>query len=141
MISPLGEVFIAIRENPQRVRFLGYRVRQFRIVAFMIAGTFASLAGALTALHERSVAPEMFSWFLSGDAVLFTVLGGPGSLIGPILGSSIVILCQEILSDIFHNWLVFLGLSYIALVMFLPKGLFPMLEKCFGARKRIENEE
>ena len=139
--SPLGEVFIGIRENPQRVRFLGYRIRHYRIAAFMIAGTFGALAGALTTLHERSVAPEAFNWFLSGDAVLFTALGGPGTLIGPVLGASIVVLFQEVLSDIFHNWLVFLGLSYIALVMFLPKGLFPLIKKIFGAREALEIEE
>ena len=133
--TPMGEVFTAIRENPQRVRFLGYRVRDYRVAAFMLAGMFGSLAGALTALHERSVAPEMFNWFLSGDAVLFTVLGGPGTLIGPVLGASIVVLFQEVLSDIFHNWLVFLGLSYIALVMFLPEGLLPLIKGFFQRRK------
>jgi len=122
---PIGDVFMAIRENPVRVRFLGYRIRHYRIAAFMISGFFAALAGALTALHEKAVAPEMLGWFLSGDAVLFVVLGGPGTLIGPFLGASIVVIFQEILSDFFKNWVVFLGISYIALIMFLPKGLFP----------------
>jgi branched-chain amino acid transport system permease protein len=137
--SPMGDVFISIRENPLRVRFLGYRIRQYRTAAFMISGLFASLAGALTALHERAVAPEMFSWFLSGDAVLFTVLGSPGTLIGPVLGAAIVVIFQEILSDIFRNWMIFLGLSYILLIIFLPKGLFPILERLQSRRpKRSE---
>ncbi len=127
--SPMGDVFLSIRENPLRVRFLGYRIRQYRIAAFMISGVFASLAGAMMALHERAVAPEMLSWFLSGDAVLFTVLGSPGTLIGPVLGAAIVVIFQEILSDVFRNWLIFLGLSYILLIMFLPKGLFPLLQR------------
>ena len=127
--SPMGDVFLSIRENPRRVRFLGYRIRQYRIAAFMISGIFASLAGAMTALHERAVAPEMLSWFRSGDAVLFTVLGSPGTLIGPALGAAVVVIFQEILSDVFRNWLILLGLSYILLIMFLPKGLLPLLRR------------
>ena len=126
--TPLGDVLTAIRDNPLRVRFLGYRVRQYKIAAFMISGLFASLAGALTALHEGAVAPEMFSWFLSGDAVLFTVLGSPGTLVGPVLGAAIVGIFQEVLSDVFHNWVIFLGISYIALILFLPKGLLRLLQ-------------
>ena len=132
--KPIGDVFTAIRENPVRVRFLGYRIRHYRIAAFMISGFFASLAGALTALHEKAVAPEMLNWFLSGDAVLFVVLGGPGTLIGPVLGAAIVVIFQEILSDIFKNWVVFLGISYIALIMFLPKGLFPLFDRIHSRR-------
>jgi branched-chain amino acid transport system permease protein len=132
--SPMGDVLVGIRENPLRLRFLGYRIRHYRISAFMISGFFASLAGALTALHEGSCAAEMFSWFLSGDAVLFTVLGGPGTLIGPVLGASIVVIFMEVLSDISRNWLIFLGMSYIVLIMFLPKGLFPQLQRIrFGS--------
>ena len=138
---PIGDVFLAIRENPVRVRFLGYRIRHYRIAAFMISGFFASLAGALTALHEKAVAPEMLSWFLSGDAVLFVVLGGPGTLIGPFLGASIVVIFQEILSDFFKNWVVFLGISYIALIMFLPKGVFPLIDRIRSRRPRLEDAE
>lgn len=135
--SPLGDVLTGIRDNPVRIRFLGYRLHQYRIAAFMISGCFASLAGALMALHEGSVAPEGFSWFLSGDAVLFTVLGGPGTLLGPVLGAAIVAVFQEVLSDIFHNWMIFLGISYIVLIMFLPKGLFPLLKKIRFKRPRV----
>lgn len=136
MSSPLGDVLVAVRENPQRVRFLGYRIRHYRIIAFMVAGTFGALAGALTALHEQSVDPSMFGWFLSGDAVLYTVLGGPGTLIGPVLGASIVIMFQELLSGVFHHWVLFLGLSYMLLITFLPEGLLPLLKKAFGGRTR-----
>jgi branched-chain amino acid transport system permease protein len=138
---PIGDVFMAIRENPVRVRFSGYRIRHYRIAAFMISGFFAALAGALTALHEKAVAPEMLGWFLSGDAVLFVVLGGPGTLIGPFLGASIVVIFQEILSDFFKNWVVFLGISYIALIMFLPKGLFPLIDRIRSRHPRPEDAE
>ena len=129
--SPLGDVFQGIRGNTERVRFLGYNVEQYKIVSFAISGLFAGVAGSLNALLEGTVAPEVLSWFLSGDAVLFTVLGGPGTLIGPIFGAAIIVLVQEILSDFLREWLVFVGLSYVVLILFLPKGLLPMFLKIF----------
>ena len=132
--SPLGDVFQGIRGNAERVRFLGYNVEQYKIVSFAISGLFAGAAGSLNALHEGTVAPEVLSWFLSGDAVLFTVLGGPGTLIGPILGASIIVLVQEVLSDFLREWLVFVGMSYVVLILFLPKGLFPMFSRIFQNR-------
>ncbi len=132
--TPFGDALVAIRENPQRSRFLGYRVGQYRIAAFMISGLFASLAGALTALHEKSVGPQMFGLLLSGDAFLYTVLGGPGTLVGPLLGTAILVILQEVLSDLFRNWMVFLGILYIALIMFLPRGLFPLFQQVRGGR-------
>jgi len=127
--SPLGDVFQGIKGNAERVRFLGYNVEQWKVASFSISGLFAGLAGSLNALHEGTVAPEVLSWFFSGDAVLFTVLGGPGTLLGPIVGASIIVLVQEILSDIFREWLVFVGISYVVLIVFLPKGIFPLLVK------------
>jgi len=132
--SPLGDVFQGIRGNAERVRFLGYNVEQYKIVSFAISGLFAGVAGSLNALHEGTVAPEVLSWFLSGDAVLFTVLGGPGTLIGPVLGASIIVLVQEILSDFLREWLVFVGMSYVILILFLPKGLFPMFSRILQSR-------
>lgn len=134
---PFGDTLLAIRENPQRTRFLGYRVRQYRIAAFVISGFFASLAGALTAFHEGSVGPEIFGMFVSVDAFLYTLVGGPGTLIGPVLGTFIVVIAQEILSDVFHNWVIFLGLSYIAFIMFIPKGLFPQLQRIPIGRSQL----
>jgi branched-chain amino acid transport system permease protein len=115
-------------------------VEQYKIVSFAISGLFAGVAGSLNALLEGTVAPEVLSWFLSGDAVLFTVLGGPGTLIGPIFGAAIIVLVQEVLSDFLREWLVFVGISYVLLILFLPKGLFPMFLKIFrSGEKGIPN--
>ncbi|MEW6263893.1 MAG: branched-chain amino acid ABC transporter permease [Thermodesulfobacteriota bacterium] len=132
---PLGDVFRGLKGNALRVRFLGYSVRQYQIASFMISGAFSSLAGVLAVLHERAVAPDIFAWVISADAVLFTVVGGPGTLIGPVLGASLVVFFQEVLSDMFRNWIIFLGLSYIALIMFLPNGLFPLLKRIWLRRE------
>lgn len=130
--SSFGDTLVAIRENRQRASFLGYRVTHYQIAAFMVSGLFGSLAGALTAFHERSCSPEMFNFFVSGDAFIYTVLGGAGTLIGPLMGTAIMITAQEIIGDIFHNWLFFLGLIYIVLIMFMPGGLYPLLQKRFS---------
>ena len=131
--SQFGEVLLGIRENEVRVRFAGYHVEQYKTVAMAISATFAGLAGALTAIHERIASPENFSWPLSGDAVLYATLGGTGTLIGPFLGAGLVILAREVLSDLVRSWLIFVGITYILLVFFLPDGLYPLL---FRHRRR-----
>jgi branched-chain amino acid transport system permease protein len=125
--SQFGQVLLGIRENEVRVRFAGYRVEQYKTAAVSISAMFAGLAGALTAFHERIASPENLSWPLSGDAVLYATLGGTGTLLGPLLGAATVILAREVLSDLVRSWLIFIGATYIALVFFLPDGLYPLL--------------
>ena len=125
--SQFRQVLRGIRENELRVRFAGYHVEQYKTVAFGISAFFAGLAGALNAFHERVASPETLGWALSGDAVLYSTLGGTGTLLGPVLGAALVILARELLSDFFRSWLIFVGLIYIALVVFLPAGLYPLL--------------
>jgi len=125
--SQFGQVLVGIRENEVRVRFAGYHVEQYKTAAVAVSAFFAGLAGALTALHERIASPETLGWAVSGDAVLYATLGGTGTLLGPVLGAGIVVVAREVLSDLFRSWLIFVGATYIALVFFLPSGLFPVL--------------
>ncbi len=125
--SQFGQVLLGIRENEVRVRFAGYHVEQYKTAAVAVSALFAGLAGALTALHERIASPETLGWAVSGDAVLYATLGGTGTLLGPVLGAAIVVVAREVLSDLFRSWLIFVGATYIALVFFLPSGLFPVL--------------
>ena len=81
------------------------------------------------ALHESSVSPDILHWFLSADALFYVILGGRGTLIGPVLATSLMVVIQEILSDIIRHWLIFMGACLIALIFFLPKGLYPFIEK------------
>src|SRR5262249_9998616 len=131
--SQFGQVLMGIRENEVRVRFAGYDVEQYKTAAVAVSAVFAGLAGALTALHERIASPETLGWAVSGDAVLYATLGGTGTLLGPVLGAAIVIAAREVLSDLFRSWLIFVGITYIALVFFLPGGLYPLL---FPRRRR-----
>ncbi len=131
--SRFGQVLLGIRENEVRVRFAGYHVEHYKTAAVAVSAFFAGLAGALTALHERIASPETLSWAVSGDAVLYATLGGTGTLLGPVLGAGIVVVAREVLSDVFRSWLIFVGATYIALVFFLPGGLYPLL---FPERRR-----
>lgn len=125
--SQFGQVLLGIRENEVRVRFAGYRVEQYKTVAFGVSALFAGLAGTMNAIHERVASPEVLGWGLSGDAVLYSTLGGGGTLLGPVLGAALVVLARELLSDFFRSWLIFVGMVYIALIFFLPSGLYPLL--------------
>jgi branched-chain amino acid transport system permease protein len=125
--SQFGQVLLGIRENELRVRFAGYEVQQYKTAAFAVSACFAGLAGALTAFHERIASPETVGWAVSGDAVLYATLGGTGTLLGPILGAAIAIIAREVLSDFFRSWLIFVGITYIVLVFFLPTGIYPLL--------------
>jgi branched-chain amino acid transport system permease protein len=127
--SQFGQVLRAIRDNEERVRFAGYEVTQYKSVAFGISGIFAGLAGALTTFHERIASPDSLSWATSGEAVLFAVVGGTGTLLGPVFGAALIILVREVLSDHIRSWLIFVGLAYLALIFFLPGGLYSLFTR------------
>jgi branched-chain amino acid transport system permease protein len=122
--SPTGRVFIALRENESRVQMIGYNPAVYRSLAFLTSAVIAGLAGALYALWTMSATPTMTGSALTMDALIMTILGGIGTLIGPMLGAVLM----EFFGHFFYQWfgarwpLVF-GLIFIALVMFLPYGI------------------
>jgi branched-chain amino acid transport system permease protein len=122
--SPTGRVFIALRENESRVQMIGYNPAVYRALAFLTSAVIAGLAGALYALWTMSATPTMTGSALTMDALIMTILGGIGTLIGPMLGAVLM----EFFGHFFYQWfgarwpLVF-GLIFIALVVFLPYGI------------------
>ncbi len=122
--SPAGRVFVAIRDNESRVRMIGYNPVVFRSIAFVIAAIIAGLAGALFSLWNMSATPTMTGAIMTINALIMTILGGVGTLIGPMLGAGLM----QIVGQFFYQWfgprwpLVF-GLIFIALVIFLPYGV------------------
>ena len=134
--SQFGDVLLAIRDNETRVQFSGYRVDEYKTAAFVVSALFAGLAGALTAFHERIASPEACAWPVSGDAVLYAILGGSGTLLGPIVGAIAIILAREVMSDLLRSWLIVIGIIYVALVFFLPSGIVPLL---LQSRRSTEN--
>ena len=126
MQSPFGMVLQSIRENEARTRAIGYPVERYKIVAVMLSGLFAGLAGVLYAVQNQFAAAEFVFFTTSGDTVIFNVMGGIGTLVGPIVGAGFFQLIRELLSRIFGDqfpYLIPLGMIFIIMIIFLPQGL------------------
>lgn len=130
--SPLGMAFRTIRENEERARFIGYRVERIRLVAYVISGALAGLAGGLYALTSRYANVDFLLWTVSGDAVVWTLIGGAGTLVGPYLGTGLLIVFSDYLSAWFKNHPVLVGLLLIVTVMAAPQGLMGLLRRRTG---------
>jgi branched-chain amino acid transport system permease protein len=126
MRSPFGMVLQSIRENEARTRAIGYPVERYKIVAVMLSGLFAGLAGVLYAVQNQFAAAEFVFFTTSGDTVIFNVMGGIGTLVGPIVGAGFFQLVRELLSRMFGDqfpYLIPLGVIFIVMIIFLPQGL------------------
>lgn len=126
MQSPFGMVLQSIRENEARTRAIGYPVERYKIVAVMLSGLFAGLAGVLYAVQNQFAAAEFVFFTTSGDTVIFNVMGGIGTLVGPIVGAGFFQLIRELLPRIFGDqfpYLIPLGVIFIVMIIFLPQGL------------------
>jgi len=122
--SPFGMVLQAIRENEPRARAIGYAVERYKIVAVMLSGLFAGLAGILYAIQNKFAAPDFVFFLVSGEVVIFNVMGGIGTLVGPIAGAAFFLLLREGLSRYFTEYyLIPVGIIFTAMVIFMPQGL------------------
>jgi branched-chain amino acid transport system permease protein len=128
--SPFGMVLQSIRENEPRTRAIGYHVERYKIVAVMLSGVFAGLAGALYAIQNKFAAPDFVLFLISGETVIFNVMGGIGTLVGPVAGAAFFLLMKEVLSRIFYEYyLIPVGLIFTLMVIFLPQGLLGFLRR------------
>jgi len=122
--SPFGMVLQSIRENEARTRAIGYPVERYKIVAVMLSGLFAGLAGVLYALQNRFAAPDFVFFVVSGETIIYNVIGGVGTLIGPIVGAAFFLLLREGFSRFFTEYyLIPVGIIFVAMVIFVPQGL------------------
>ncbi|MGH7063495.1 MAG: branched-chain amino acid ABC transporter permease [Stellaceae bacterium] len=122
--SPFGMVLQSIRENEARTRAIGYPIERYKIVAVMLSGLFAGLAGVLYAIQNEFAAPDFVFFLVSGEVVVFNVIGGIGTLVGPIVGAAFFLLLREGLSRFFTEYyLIPVGIIFIAMVIFMPQGL------------------
>ena len=121
--TPLGRMLNAVRDNPERVEFVGYDTQRVRYIAFIIAAFFAGISGGLAALNFEIVTSEVVSGYRSGAYLLFTFLGGATFFFGPILGGILMVLAFVLLSELTKAWLLYLGLIFMLMVMFAPGGL------------------
>ncbi len=128
--SPFGMVLQSIRENEPRTRAIGYAVERYKIVAVMLSGLFAGLAGVLYAVQNRFAAPDFVYFLVSGETVIFNVIGGIGTLVGPIVGAAFFLLLREAFSRFFTEYyLIPVGIIFIAMVIFMPQGLLGFMRR------------
>jgi branched-chain amino acid transport system permease protein len=127
--SPFGRSLAGIRERELRMKILGYNTWLHKYIAFIIAGAFGGLAGVLWAHTAGIVSPENVVLTTSVDALLMAVLGGPGTLIGGVIGASVVLFIREYLSTLVHWWQYVLGGVYVLVILYLPGGLMSIPER------------
>lgn len=136
MAAPFGTVLQSIRENETRSRFVGYRVQSFKRQAFVLSGTLAGLAGALFGLHTGFASPSLLHWINSGEVIVMAILGGSGTLYGPMLGAAVFTLFEEYLSALVPWWRLILGAVFVLVVLFLPRGLISLPARVVAAAER-----
>lgn len=126
--TPFGRMCNAVRENPERVEFVGYKTQTVRFIAFSLAGLFAGIAGALAVINFEIMNAQSVGAAQSGLVLLMTFVGGIGSFIGPIIGAVLITYLQILLSDVTGAWLLYFGLMFILVVMFAPGGIAGWLQ-------------
>ncbi|MES2840734.1 MAG: branched-chain amino acid ABC transporter permease [Pseudomonadota bacterium] len=140
--TPLGRILNAVRDNPERVEFIGYNTQKVRYLSFMIAGFFAGIAGGLGALNFEIVTAEVVGAGRSGAYLLFTFLGGATIFFGPIIGGILMVLASVLLSELTKAWLLYLGLIFLFMVMYAPGGVASLIMMnvrvaAYGLLKRV----
>ncbi len=125
--TPLGRMLNAVRDNPERVEFVGYDTQKVRYLGFLIAGFFAGISGGLAALNFEIVTSETVRGDRSGAYLLFTFLGGATFFFGPIIGAVLMVLAFVLLSELTKAWLLYLGLIFLFMVMYAPGGIASLI--------------
>jgi branched-chain amino acid transport system permease protein len=127
--SPFGRTLLAIRENERRARFLGIPIDRHIWLSWLISCTFVSLAGTLYALLNNFADPHDLRWDQSGDFVIMAVLGGMRSFWGPLIGAAMFVVLQDYVSSMTQNWMSFIGLFFVLVVLFCPRGVLGIIRR------------
>jgi branched-chain amino acid transport system permease protein len=133
--SGLGRSLVGLHHNEKRLRALGLTVWRAKATAFAISGALAGLAGCLAAQHTQYVSPGLLSWTVSGEALVVVILGGLGTLVGPIIGAIVFVVLKHEISALTPYWHAIVGLILIAVVMSRANGVFGFIEARTAARK------
>src|SRR5919106_5903830 len=132
--SPLGRILQAIRENEVRAEAIGYNVPRFKLLAFVIGGAFSGLAGVLYAMLFGIVPLEAISFVASGNVIFATLIGGSGSLYGPVIGAFVFIWLSESMSVVWARWPLLLGVAFVIVVLFFRGGVVEAWTRFFAWR-------
>lgn len=132
LASPFGRTLLAIRENERRARFLGIPIERHIWMSFSISCAFTALAGALYALLNNFADPMGLHYTLSGEIVIMAVMGGMRAFWGPLVGAAVFVVLQDYISSMTVNWMSFVGLIFVLVVLFFPRGILGMLQRGGG---------
>ncbi len=127
--SPLGRIFKAIRENEERARFVGYNVERYKLISFVIAGIFSGFSGALYTLMFRYTSASFLGLMISANPVIWTLIGGAGTLIGPILGTVLITIFIDSISSYIQNYLIIVGAVVIIMIILAPQGIVGLIRQ------------
>lgn len=135
--SRLGAVFAGIRENEERMTVLGYDTQRYKLAGFVISGAIGGIAGYLNAALFGFIGPGALFWTVSGEAILMVILGGATSLLGPVVGAALYVGVSHVAVGYTDHWRLFVGIAFIALVIFAPDGLVRVLRNRLGLGLRM----
>jgi branched-chain amino acid transport system permease protein len=135
--SPLGWTLRGIRENEARMRALGYHTFWYKLAGFTIGGSLAGLAGLLLAYSAFHASPDNLYWTTSGQVLIMLIVGGAGTLTGPVLGAATVRLLRNVVSSTTDRWETLMGVVFILFVLFAPRGIMGMLDALAGRRRGV----
>ncbi|MGB9867094.1 MAG: branched-chain amino acid ABC transporter permease [Bacillota bacterium] len=127
--SPFGLTMKGIKFSPRRMRALGFDVFKHRLIAYTISGTFAGVAGIMSAFFNQFVSPTDAHIITSSKALLMVLVGGAGTLFGPIVGASVIVLLENFISAYTERWVLIIGLLYVAVVMYSPDGVLGLADR------------
>jgi branched-chain amino acid transport system permease protein len=136
--SPFGHVLVGIRENEARMSAIGYDVARFKLAAFVLAGVLAGLAGALNSYLNVFVSPSQLNWTMSGQVMVMVIIGGVGTLVGPVLGAGLVLLLQNLVSSQTDRWPMIMGAVFIIFVLVAPFGMVGLWDRLVARVTRRE---
>src|SRR5918997_70942 len=139
--SPVGHVLVAIRENEQRARFIGYPTNRYKLLGFVVSATVVGIAGVLSVFNHRFASAEPLAVAFSGELIAMVVIGGMRSFLGPALGALFYILFREFLSIWTPIWLFWFGLLFVGFILFSPTGLVGVAQRLFAPFRRTAFEE
>ena len=138
--SPLGKAWLAIRDNTERSRYIGNNVALLKLLSYVMSATLASIAGALFVLFNGAASPDLLNWFESGKILMYVVLGGVGSLVGPVVGAVVFTFAEHYVSSFTDAWLIYFGGLFVIIVIVAPGGLFGAATKLWKSAIGSEAE-
>lgn len=137
--SDLGRLIVSTRDNEERTMFLGYNTSMSKTILFTLSGGIAGLAGVLYAPFDQFVSPSMLSFTLATQVIIWVAIGGRGRLVGAVMGALTINILSPVFNDYFpYIWQIFLGLAFIVVVIFLPKGLYSLLDNRWGVLENFQ---